>query len=122
MSLSVRAPSVDYSHTQGLCGTFDHNSNNDLQGPDGTLYSPEEVLPFVESWRLAPGDSLFDTTPAPTEEEEQRRTFCQCSDGSSSTAYTQCSAHDHVDYTSVFPSIDTTLEHMKDMPQVSPPV
>lgn len=53
MSLAVRAPSVDYTHTVGLCGTFDHNINNDLQGPDGTDYSPQQVHHFIDTWRWA---------------------------------------------------------------------
>ncbi|XP_055022597.1 von Willebrand factor D and EGF domain-containing protein [Boleophthalmus pectinirostris] len=118
MSLSVRAPSVDYGHTQGLCGTFDHNTNNDLQGPDGTVYSPQEVLQFVERWRMGPGDSLFDRTPPVTQEEEQK-SFCHCSDGSSSSAHTHCSSHDHVDYTSVFPSMDSTLDYLQDMSELN---
>ncbi|XP_055084028.1 von Willebrand factor D and EGF domain-containing protein [Periophthalmus magnuspinnatus] len=118
MSLSVRAPSVDYSHTQGLCGTFDHNFTNDLQGPDGTAYSPQEVLQFVERWRMAPGESLFDRTPPLTQKEDHQRSFCHCSDRSSSTIHTHCSSRDHVDYTSVFPSMDTTLEYLKDTPEL----
>lgn len=48
MSLSVRAPSVDYGKTQGLCGTFDRNSNNDIHGYEGIH---DDLRVFIEDWR-----------------------------------------------------------------------
>ncbi|XP_062416894.1 von Willebrand factor D and EGF domain-containing protein, partial [Pungitius pungitius] len=121
MSLSVRAPSVDYGNTRGLCGTFDRNSNNDFHGSDGVSYTPEDLQRFIEDWRIAPGESLFDRTP-PGAAPEVRQTFCQCRKGYPASHHTgtgmrnlhnhsDCVAHDDVDYTSVFPSMDTTAEH-----------
>ncbi|XP_068575499.1 von Willebrand factor D and EGF domain-containing protein [Cebidichthys violaceus] len=126
MSLSVRVPSVDYSNTQGLCGTFDHNGNNDFHGSDGGSYGPDDLHRFIEDWRIAPGESLFDRTP-PGTIEEVRRPFCQCQEGYSAShhagigmrnlynpsAHSNCIAHDNVDYTSVFPSMDTTVEYIE---------
>ncbi|XP_075951060.1 von Willebrand factor D and EGF domain-containing protein [Anarhichas minor] len=126
MSLSVRVPSVDYSNTQGLCGTFDHNGNNDFHGSDGGSYGPDDLHRFIEDWRIAPGESLFDRTP-PGTIEEVRRPFCQCQKGYSAShhagramrnlynpsAHSNCIAHDNVDYTSVFPSMDTTVEYIE---------
>ncbi|XP_037617334.1 von Willebrand factor D and EGF domain-containing protein isoform X1 [Sebastes umbrosus] len=126
MSLSVRVPSVDYSNTQGLCGTFDHNGNNDFHGSDGGSYGPDDLHRFIESWRIAPGESLFDRTP-PGTTQEFRRPFCQCQKGYSTShdagtgmrnlynpsAHSDCIAYDNVDYTSVFPSMDTTVEYIK---------
>ncbi|KAM4601676.1 LOW QUALITY PROTEIN: von Willebrand factor D and EGF domain-containing protein [Polymixia lowei] len=96
MSLSVRAPSVDYGKTRGLCGTFDRNGNNDLHGADGSSYGTDDLERFIEGWRIAPGDSLFDKTPPGKQQEDS-----------------DCIAHDDVDYMSVFPSMDTTLEYIK---------
>lgn len=79
---------------------------------------------LILSVRIAPGESLFDRTfsgAAP----EVRRPFCQCRQGYSAShhtstgmrnlynpsAHSDCVARDDVDYTSVFPSMDTTAEH-----------
>lgn len=72
--------------------------------------------------RLAPGDSLFDRTPPGTREEVQKP-FCLCprgsqtepqdGRGSSPPAQSHCSAYQNVDYTSVFPSTDTTVEYFR---------
>ncbi|KAM3857261.1 von Willebrand factor D and EGF domain-containing protein [Diretmus argenteus] len=126
MSLSVRAASVDYGNTQGLCGTFDRNGNNDFHGSDGSSYGADHLQRFIEGWRIAPGESLFDKTP-PGMRQEVRRPFCQCQKGYSTShhtargmgnlynpsAHSDCVAYDNVDYTSVFPSMDTTLEYIK---------
>ncbi|XP_023185766.1 von Willebrand factor D and EGF domain-containing protein-like isoform X2 [Xiphophorus maculatus] len=124
MSLSVRAPSIDFSNTQGLCGTFDHNRNNDFHGSNGGFYGPDDLDHFIEDWRIAPGESLFDNTPPPIV-QKARRPFCQChkeytpsqqySRGmvQSPLSHSDCSAYDNVDYTSVFPSMDTTVEYIK---------
>lgn len=60
MSLSVRAPSVDYTHTQGLCGTFDRNGNNDFHDRDGATFGPDDLQRFIEHWRLVPQESSRD--------------------------------------------------------------
>ncbi|CAB1328017.1 unnamed protein product, partial [Coregonus sp. 'balchen'] len=130
---SSQAPSVDYSRTMGLCGTFDRNGHNDFHGPDGTTYGSTEQERFVEEWRLAAGESLFDTMP-PVMGVEVLRPFCRCQEGYSmslhfATGHTgdshynfnpsspqhqaQCQSHDNVDYTSVFPWVDTTSEYIK---------
>ena len=51
MSLSVRAPGLDYGNTEGLCGTFDRNVHNDLHSSEGIPYAAEELGRFIESWR-----------------------------------------------------------------------
>uniref|UniRef100_A0A8D0AWH8 Uncharacterized protein n=1 Tax=Sander lucioperca TaxID=283035 RepID=A0A8D0AWH8_SANLU len=126
MSLSVRAPSGDYGNTRGLCGTFDHNGNNDFHGSDGGSYGPDGLQRFIEYWRIAPGESLFDRTP-PGTTQEVRRPFCACQKGYSTShhagrvmrnlynpsAHSDCTSYDNVDYTSVFPSLDTTVEYIK---------
>ncbi|KAM9835994.1 von Willebrand factor D and EGF domain-containing protein [Aulostomus maculatus] len=127
MSLSIRAPSVDYGSTQGLCGTFDRNGNNDFHSSDGSTYGPEDRHRFIEDWRIDPGESLFDKTP-PGGSQEDRRPFCRCQRGYSTsshpggggmrtlytpTPHSDCIAYEHVDYTSVFPSMDTTLEYIR---------
>ncbi|XP_057686105.1 von Willebrand factor D and EGF domain-containing protein isoform X1 [Corythoichthys intestinalis] len=120
MSLSIRAPSVDYGNTQGLCGTFDHNINNDIHGYKGVH---DDLHAFIEDWRIAPGESLFDKMP-PGLRSEENRPFCRCQKGYSSfrgaagnmadpSILTDCIAQDNVDDTNLFPSLDTTLEYIK---------
>ncbi|KAJ8003645.1 hypothetical protein DPEC_G00150480 [Dallia pectoralis] len=132
MSLSIRAPSADYRGTAGLCGTFDRNSQNDFHVLDGTGLKITDHNRFVEEWRLAPGESLFDTTP-PVVEEQVLRPFCRCQEGysmplhhaaghhgdgrydfkpSSPRHRTQCHAQDNVDHTSVFPFLDVTVDYL----------
>uniref|UniRef100_A0A665TBS2 Si:ch211-246m6.5 n=1 Tax=Echeneis naucrates TaxID=173247 RepID=A0A665TBS2_ECHNA len=126
MSLSVRAPSVDYGHTKGLCGTFDRNGNNDFHNSDGGSFGPADLHRFIEAWRIAPGESLFDKTP-PGTAQEFRRPFCQCkkeyiplhhAGGEmrnlyNPSAHSDCISYNNVDYTSLFPSMDTTVEYIK---------
>lgn len=42
-----------WNRTQGLCGKFDGNLDDDLQAKDGSM--PESLVTFVSSWQV---DSL----------------------------------------------------------------
>ncbi|XP_041368567.1 uncharacterized protein LOC121382945 isoform X2 [Gigantopelta aegis] len=60
MNVWFKASAVDYAHTEGLCGTFDGNKNNDLQTRDvheivGGIYPNK----FSLSWRVGREDSLY---------------------------------------------------------------
>ncbi|XP_027551787.1 von Willebrand factor D and EGF domain-containing protein-like [Neopelma chrysocephalum] len=115
MGVTVRTPGSDFNSTRGLCGLFDGISHNDLSNV------PEED--FIEEWRIPPGKSLFDRTPAPSE-GKQRRNYCRCQKGSTKsmpvantlnafqTPFPQTSGchYDHVDYTSAIPYLDVTSE------------
>lgn len=80
---------------------------------------------FTSFIRIAPGESLFDSTPRVIK-QKVRRPFCQChreyitsqhtrGTEHSSLGHSECSAYDNVDYTSVFPSMDTTVEYIKSL-------
>ncbi|XP_074520455.1 von Willebrand factor D and EGF domain-containing protein [Halichoeres trimaculatus] len=126
MSLSVRAPSVDFGNTRGLCGTFDRNGNNDFHASTGASFASDDLHRFIEEWRIAPGESLFDKTP-PGTPQEFRRPYCRCQKGFSAphqtargmatlyapSAHSDCIVYENVDYTSVFPAMDTTVEYVK---------
>ncbi|KAJ8253145.1 hypothetical protein GJAV_G00209620 [Gymnothorax javanicus] len=120
MSLSVRAPSTDFNATRGLCGTFDRSGLNDFQGPDGATYGNSDRDRFIEGWRIAPGDSLFDMTP-PAVESKVKGKFCRCQKryslslhamGGSEGSLSGCLSHDRVDYTTLFPFVDVTSEYI----------
>ncbi|KAI2650490.1 von Willebrand factor D and EGF domain-containing protein [Labeo rohita] len=124
MSLSVRAPSQDFNATRGLCGLFDRNSHNDLHHPGGISYRDKDLEEFIQGWRIAPGESLFDSTP-PAVDEEIKWNFCACQKGYSLSLHSasssegllnpppisHCLSHDDTDYTFLFPFKDATAEH-----------
>ncbi|XP_051549166.1 von Willebrand factor D and EGF domain-containing protein-like [Myxocyprinus asiaticus] len=124
MSLSIRAPSQDFNGTKGLCGLFDRNSNNDLNHPAGTSNRNNDLVEFIQGWRIAPGESLFDSTP-PAVNEEIRLNFCACQKGYSLSQHSahasdgllnpppvsRCQSHEDTDYTSLFPFNDVTADY-----------
>ncbi|XP_035689594.1 von Willebrand factor D and EGF domain-containing protein-like [Branchiostoma floridae] len=89
MTITVRAPGIDFGHTNGLCGPFDGNPDNDLMMPDGTIAShhiwPDWHKDFSSGWRISPGTSLFDVDclpegpSSPLAESE----YCTCKEGES---------------------------------------
>ncbi|XP_054065465.1 von Willebrand factor D and EGF domain-containing protein-like isoform X1 [Rissa tridactyla] len=112
MGLTVRTPGSDFNSTRGLCGLFDGIGRNDLSDV------PEED--FIEEWRIPPGKSLFDKTPAPSE-RTQRKNYCRCQKESTKSApvpnafqtpFPPSSGchYDHMDYTSAIPYLDVTSE------------
>ncbi|OXB63000.1 hypothetical protein ASZ78_003095 [Callipepla squamata] len=112
MSLTVRTPSTDFNSTRGLCGLFDGIGHNDLNNV------PEED--FIEEWRIPPGKSLFDKTPAPSEGKQQKN-YCRCQKESTKSTplvkmlnvfQTQSPGcrYDNVDYTFAIPHLDVTSE------------
>lgn len=52
MSLTLRAPSSDWSQTQGLCGTYDGQTHNDLHTAGGAVLDNEDVAAFISEWKL----------------------------------------------------------------------
>lgn len=64
LNVWITAPEDDFGATQGLCGTFDGNRDNDLKHPDGTVDKIQtarmQANSFVESWRIPVGSSMFD--------------------------------------------------------------
>ncbi|XP_040559747.1 von Willebrand factor D and EGF domain-containing protein-like isoform X1 [Gallus gallus] len=112
MGLTVRTPSSDFNSTRGLCGLFDGIGHNDLNNV------PEED--FIEEWRIPPGKSLFDKTPA-SSEGKQRKNYCRCQKESTKSMplvktlnafQTQSPGchYDNVDYTFAIPYLDVTSE------------
>ncbi|XP_035682473.1 von Willebrand factor D and EGF domain-containing protein-like [Branchiostoma floridae] len=60
MNLHVKVPSDDFGKTEGLFGTFDHDSSNDFRASDETI---SDSNAFSWSWRIPAGQSLFDSLP-----------------------------------------------------------
>ncbi|XP_066571629.1 von Willebrand factor D and EGF domain-containing protein isoform X2 [Amia ocellicauda] len=76
MSLTFRAPSSDYGQTQGLCGTFDGDPENDFHKAGGDSV-PQDESGFIDEWRVPPGKSLFDSVPH-YEHSRRKRHYCNC--------------------------------------------
>jgi len=53
MSITLRAPSSDYRHTVGLCGTFDGCAENDYHTASGVEIPNRANVPFsfIKEWR-----------------------------------------------------------------------
>lgn len=53
MSLTIRAPSLDYRNTLGLCGTFDENPENDFHNKYGIKIDLtfDNCVAFINEWR-----------------------------------------------------------------------
>ncbi|KAL7394229.1 hypothetical protein ABVT39_022612 [Epinephelus coioides] len=120
MSLTLRAPSSDWRHTEGLCGTYDAQSDNDFHSAGGATL--EHLHAFISEWRLPPGNSLFDTVPSHLTTLSPRK-YCNCQAEprlSSPRARSQpvtssdstCSHHGNVHLPSVFPTLDVTAEYI----------
>nr|XP_023658487.1 von Willebrand factor D and EGF domain-containing protein [Paramormyrops kingsleyae] len=114
MSLSLRAPSSDFGHTEGLCGTFDGDPHNDFRRAGDTAV--QDASEFIGRWRLPPGSSLFDSVPHHENSENVRR-YCDCEQ----EAYvskpppvpTTCAHPGNVRLPSVIPFQDVTAEYLR---------
>ncbi|KAK5862118.1 hypothetical protein PBY51_017547 [Eleginops maclovinus] len=120
MSLTLRAPSSDRGHTEGLCGTYDGQSVNDLHSAGGATL--EHLPAFISEWRLPPGSSLFDTVPSHLSTPSPRK-YCNCQTGprltssrsrsrSVTSTDSPCSHHGNVHLQSVIPTLDVTAEYI----------
>uniref|UniRef100_A0A4W6CPV4 von Willebrand factor D and EGF domains n=1 Tax=Lates calcarifer TaxID=8187 RepID=A0A4W6CPV4_LATCA len=120
MSLTLRAPSSDWSHTEGLCGTYDGQSDNDFHSAGGATL--EDLHAFISEWRLPPGTSLFDTLPSHLSTPSPRK-YCTCQTEprlASPRARSQpltssdssCSHYGNVHLLSVIPTLDVTAEYI----------
>ncbi|KAK2909788.1 hypothetical protein Q8A73_007503 [Channa argus] len=120
MSLTLRAPSTDRGHTEGLCGTYDGQSDNDLHSAGGATL--DDLHAFVSEWRLPPGSSLFDTMPSHVSTPTLRK-YCMCQTEShlaSPRARSQqatssdptCPHHDNLHLLSIIPTLDVTAEYI----------
>ncbi|KAK2845054.1 hypothetical protein Q5P01_011713 [Channa striata] len=119
MSLTLRAPGTDRGHTQGLCGTYDGQSDNDLHSAGGATL--EDLHAFVSEWRLPPGTSLFDAMPSHVSTQSLHK-YCTCLTDprpTSPRARSQqatpsdptCSHHDNL-HLSIIPALDVTAQYI----------
>ncbi|XP_070570349.1 von Willebrand factor D and EGF domain-containing protein-like [Ptychodera flava] len=84
LNIYLDVPGDDFQHSDGLCGTFDHDSSNDYRKRDGSTLSYTGRRPdaFSESWRIPTGESLLDELPDVVVEDprqpEGNMTYCSC--------------------------------------------
>ncbi|XP_039974712.1 von Willebrand factor D and EGF domain-containing protein [Xiphias gladius] len=120
MSLTLRAPSSDWSHTEGLCGTYDGQSDNDFHSAGGATM--EDLHTFISEWRLPPGTSLFDTMPShPSSLSPRRHCTCKTEPRPASprtrsrpatSSDSTCSHYGNVQLLGVIPTLDVTAEYI----------
>ncbi|KAA0702211.1 von Willebrand factor D and EGF domain-containing protein [Triplophysa tibetana] len=111
MSLTVRAPGSDRGHTEGLCGTYDGQPNNDFHKERGETV--KDSASFINGWRLAPSTSLFDKIPT-YESNSSLRQYCHCQQEKRKPptgTFPKCSAFTHVRSPSIIPTLDVTSEY-----------
>ncbi|KAJ7405322.1 von Willebrand factor D and EGF domain-containing protein isoform X5 [Willisornis vidua] len=126
MSITLRAPSSDFRHTVGLCGTFDGNAENDYHTASGVeIPNHANILfTFIKEWRILPGDSLFDKTPASLA-SSRKVVFCDCAledpvlyrsmyqlETASQTISVSCKESESGRFLSLIPGLDVTAEYL----------
>uniref|UniRef100_UPI00398EB608 von Willebrand factor D and EGF domain-containing protein n=1 Tax=Pristiophorus japonicus TaxID=55135 RepID=UPI00398EB608 len=127
MSLTFRAPGIDFQSTRGLCGTFDGDMNNDFHNSDDLLIQEkiDNLDGFIENWRIMPGKSLFDKT-APSPAIVKRRRYCSCSTDAvmlqqssnkldsvpQSEVPSACPGSENVRFSNLIPVLDVTAEYI----------
>ncbi|XP_068180151.1 von Willebrand factor D and EGF domain-containing protein isoform X2 [Antennarius striatus] len=119
MSLTLRAPGSDRGQTEGLCGTYDGQPDNDLQSAGGA--NLEDLQSFLSEWRLPPGTSLFDSAPSnPSATTPQKSCTCQAGPRltppraiapPTTSSDSACSHNTNVRLSGIIPSLDVTNEY-----------
>uniref|UniRef100_A0A3B4ZUE1 Si:dkey-30e9.7 n=1 Tax=Stegastes partitus TaxID=144197 RepID=A0A3B4ZUE1_9TELE len=120
MSLTLRAPSSDRGHTEGLCGTYDGQSDNDFHSEGGAKL--EHLQAFISEWRLPSGNSLFDTVP-PDLNPLNPRKYCTCQveprvssprarSQQSASSDSTCSNDGNLHLLAAIPTLDVTAEYI----------
>ncbi|XP_054547891.1 von Willebrand factor D and EGF domain-containing protein [Talpa occidentalis] len=127
MSLTIRAPTLDYRNTLGLCGTFDENPENDFHDKNGIKIDKtfNNCNAFINEWRILPGKSMFDTMPVSLPSPE-KHSYYSCSldttslypslnhlsSVSQSAVISACKDLRHVKFFSLIPDLDVTSEYI----------
>ncbi|XP_057610082.1 von Willebrand factor D and EGF domain-containing protein [Chionomys nivalis] len=122
MSITLRAPSLDYRNTLGLCGTFDEDPENDFHDKNGITidHDANNYLAFINEWRLLPGRSMFDKSPA-SQQFLAKLSYCSCLVGTASQHLdsgsrlemaSSCKDHKDIQFSSLIPGLDITSEYI----------
>ncbi|XP_014387722.1 PREDICTED: von Willebrand factor D and EGF domain-containing protein [Myotis brandtii] len=127
MSLTIRAPSVDYKNTLGLCGTFDENPENDFHDKNGIKIDQtfNNCFAFINEWRILPGKSMFDTMPISLP-SPGKLSYCSCSLDTTSLypssnhlvhvsqadIASDCKVLTGVKFSSLIPEVDVTSKYI----------
>eukprot|EP00071_Canis_lupus_P049566 XP_022283123.1 von Willebrand factor D and EGF domain-containing protein isoform X2 [Canis lupus familiaris] len=126
MSLTIRAPSLDYQNTLGLCGTFDNNPENDFHNKNGIKIDLtfNNCVAFINEWRILPGKSMFDTMPI-SPPSPGKLSYCSCSLNTNSLypfdhldsvsqqeIISGCKDLKHAKFSFLIPELDVTSEYI----------
>ncbi|KAM8770480.1 LOW QUALITY PROTEIN: von Willebrand factor D and EGF domain-containing protein [Rhynchonycteris naso] len=126
MSLTIRAPSLDFRNTVGLCSTFDENPENDFHDQNGIKIDQtfNNCAAFINEWRILPGKSPFDTMPISVP-SSGKLSYCNCSLDTTSlyppsnhlvsvsqSDVSDCKDLTHVKFSSLIPELDVTSKYI----------
>ncbi|XP_036615286.1 von Willebrand factor D and EGF domain-containing protein [Trichosurus vulpecula] len=126
MSLTIQSPSSDHKNTQGLCGTFDEDPENDFHDKHGTVIKDHSnpYLVFINEWRISPGKSMFDKLPVSLK-SPGKISYCSCAGDKArlqsvnhpeshpqSEVTSGCHDSEHVRRPSLIPELDVTMEYI----------
>ncbi|XP_072010481.1 von Willebrand factor D and EGF domain-containing protein isoform X2 [Engystomops pustulosus] len=128
MSLTLRASSMDFGNTLGLCGTLDGNANNDFHDKKGVQLEETSHgrLYFINEWRIPAGESLFDKIPTSPPQTIERTKYCSCAPttetippqspntllGNSPLVVPICTGRENVRFLTLIPVLDITNEYV----------
>ncbi|XP_060067972.1 von Willebrand factor D and EGF domain-containing protein-like [Ylistrum balloti] len=91
LNVYLKVPTDDIGNSEGICGTYDGNPNNDRLGSDG-LQHPS-AIDFANSWLIPPKYSFFENPPLQsTAYNHNDANYCQCDNATSQAICTKSKA------------------------------
>ncbi|VDI81460.1 Hypothetical predicted protein [Mytilus galloprovincialis] len=78
LNIAIAVSSLDWKETEGLCGTYNYQIDDDFTNREGNIVNQTE---FMNSWKVERSQSLF-VAKARTEKMKTETLYCTCYDES----------------------------------------